>query len=205
MRNLLTRLHPFVCFLDGDMIRDMNVFPDSGETAQLHRWQSIKSSSPTGPVSFVWCVKKQDGEKGRESGRGRIRRNLGGIFRVGAADSSAGYDRGRWSIGMASDDAVAIQVAKRAGEPSVITINCPDQTGLGCDLCRTILEFGLCIARAGDSTILLVLFLLGRIPMSLFLLLWSYLDTLYIVLSPFASGVFIIAFNDILGLLASNR
>ncbi|KAG6490825.1 hypothetical protein ZIOFF_052140 [Zingiber officinale] len=74
---------------------------------------------------------------------------------------------------MASDDAVAIQVAKRAGELSVITINCPDQTGLGCDLCRTILEFGLRITRG---------------------------DTLYIVLSPFDSGVLIIDFNDILDL-----
>ncbi|RWW66452.1 hypothetical protein BHE74_00026192 [Ensete ventricosum] len=48
-----------------------------------------------------------------------------------------------------SEDAVVIQAAKRAGEPTVITVNCPDQTGLGCDLCRAILDFGLCITRGG--------------------------------------------------------
>ncbi|CAA7389653.1 unnamed protein product [Spirodela intermedia] len=53
---------------------------------------------------------------------------------------------------MGSDDAVVIQVGKRAGEASVITVNCPDKTGLGCDLCRTILEFGLRISRADVST-----------------------------------------------------
>lgn len=52
---------------------------------------------------------------------------------------------------MGSDDAVVIQVGKRAGEATVITVNCPDKTGLGCDLCRTILEFGLRISRAGES------------------------------------------------------
>lgn len=49
-------------------------------------------------------------------------------------------------------DAVLIEVAKREGEPSVITVNCPDKTGLGCDVCRTILEFGLCISRGDVST-----------------------------------------------------
>lgn len=52
-------------------------------------------------------------------------------------------------MGVASEDAVVVHLGKRAGEPSVITVNCPDQTGLGCDLCRIILEFGLSITRAG--------------------------------------------------------
>ncbi|CAL9184863.1 unnamed protein product [Musa hybrid cultivar] len=52
----------------------------------------------------------------------------------------------------ASEDAVVIQAAKRAGEPTIITVNCPDQTGLGCDLCRAILDFGLCITRGDIST-----------------------------------------------------
>ena len=61
---------------------------------------------------------------------------------------------------MASDDVVVIEVAKRAGEPSVVTVNCPDQTGLGCDICRVILEFGLCITRGGEGgSLLLSLFL----------------------------------------------
>uniref|UniRef100_A0A804PS12 ACT domain-containing protein ACR n=1 Tax=Zea mays TaxID=4577 RepID=A0A804PS12_MAIZE len=38
------------------------------------------------------------------------------------------------------------------GEETVITVNCPDQAGLGCDLCRTILEFGLRITRGDVST-----------------------------------------------------
>lgn len=54
-------------------------------------------------------------------------------------------------MGMASEDVVVIQVGKSTGEPSIVTINCPDQTGLGCDLCRVILEFGLCITRGGEE------------------------------------------------------
>lgn len=49
----------------------------------------------------------------------------------------------------ASDDAVVMQLAAAEGEESVITVNCPDEAGLGCDLCRTILEFGLRITRGG--------------------------------------------------------
>lgn len=55
-------------------------------------------------------------------------------------------------MGVSSDDVVEIAEAKRPGEPSVITVNCPDKTGLGCDLCRIILEFGLCITRGDVST-----------------------------------------------------
>jgi hypothetical protein len=51
--------------------------------------------------------------------------------------------------GGASDDAVVMQLAAAAGEESVVTVNCPDEAGLGCDLCRTILEFGLRITRGG--------------------------------------------------------
>lgn len=53
-------------------------------------------------------------------------------------------------MGLASDELVEIQLGKNAGEPSVVTVNCPDKTGLGCDLCRIILEFGLCITRGGE-------------------------------------------------------
>jgi hypothetical protein len=48
-----------------------------------------------------------------------------------------------------ADDAVVMQLAAAAGEESAITVNCPDEAGLGCDLCRTILEFGLRITRGG--------------------------------------------------------
>ncbi|KAK9283326.1 hypothetical protein L1049_011565 [Liquidambar formosana] len=55
-------------------------------------------------------------------------------------------------MGIPWDDVVLIQKGKNSGEPSVITVNCPDKAGLGCDLCRIILEFGLCITRGDIST-----------------------------------------------------
>lgn len=55
----------------------------------------------------------------------------------------------------ASEDAVVIQPAKRAGEPTFVTVSCPDQTGIGCDFCRAILDFGLCITRGGTSIYML--------------------------------------------------
>ncbi|URE20263.1 ACT domain [Musa troglodytarum] len=45
-------------------------------------------------------------------------------------------------MGIPSDDVVIIRPPERPGEPSLITISCPDKTGLGCDLCRVILLFG---------------------------------------------------------------
>ncbi|KAL0390441.1 UNVERIFIED_CONTAM: ACT domain-containing protein ACR9 [Sesamum calycinum] len=55
-------------------------------------------------------------------------------------------------MGVTNDDAVLIEKGKKAGEPYVITVNCPDKTGLGCDICHTILEFGLYITRGDVST-----------------------------------------------------
>ena len=52
-------------------------------------------------------------------------------------------------MGILHDDVVIITQAEKEGDPSVITINCPDKTGLGCDLCRIILFFGLSIVRGG--------------------------------------------------------
>lgn len=49
------------------------------------------------------------------------------------------------------EDAVVMELAAAEGEDSVVTVNCPDQAGLGCDLCRTILEFGLRITRGGEQ------------------------------------------------------
>lgn len=53
---------------------------------------------------------------------------------------------------MPSDDAVLIEKGRRPDDPWVITVNCPDKTGLGCDICRTILDFGLYITRGDLST-----------------------------------------------------
>ncbi|GMH12763.1 hypothetical protein Nepgr_014604 [Nepenthes gracilis] len=51
-----------------------------------------------------------------------------------------------------NDDAVLIQKGRKPGEPWVITVNCPDKTGLACDICRTILDFGLYISKGDVST-----------------------------------------------------
>lgn len=49
-------------------------------------------------------------------------------------------------------DVVVIQKGKNPGDPHVITVNCPDKTGLGCDICRIILDFGLSITKGDVST-----------------------------------------------------
>lgn len=55
-------------------------------------------------------------------------------------------------MGILNDDAVLIKEAEKAGDTTLITVNCPDKTGLGCDLCRIILLFGLSIAKGDVST-----------------------------------------------------
>ncbi|KAL8166812.1 hypothetical protein V2J09_008311 [Rumex salicifolius] len=55
-------------------------------------------------------------------------------------------------MGIPWDDVVVIKKGKTAEEPSLITVNCPDRSGLGCDLCRIILEFGLIITKGDVST-----------------------------------------------------
>ncbi|XP_051143480.1 ACT domain-containing protein ACR9 [Andrographis paniculata] len=55
-------------------------------------------------------------------------------------------------MGVINDDAVSIDKGKKAGDPYVITVNCPDKTGLGCDICHSILEYGLYITRGDVST-----------------------------------------------------
>ncbi|KAL8135926.1 hypothetical protein AgCh_010515 [Apium graveolens] len=55
-------------------------------------------------------------------------------------------------MGIPYEDVVMIREPDKEGEPTVITVNCPDKTGLGCDLCRIILFFGLTIFRGDVST-----------------------------------------------------
>ncbi|KAJ7972336.1 ACT domain-containing protein [Quillaja saponaria] len=55
-------------------------------------------------------------------------------------------------MGILYDDVVIIRQSDKEGDPTVITVNCPDKTGLGCDLCRIILFFGLSIVRGDVST-----------------------------------------------------
>ncbi|KAI5666062.1 hypothetical protein M9H77_15915 [Catharanthus roseus] len=51
-----------------------------------------------------------------------------------------------------SDDAVLIEKGKRPGAPYLITVNCTDRTGLACDVCWTILDFGLYVHKGDVST-----------------------------------------------------
>ncbi|KAI4300335.1 hypothetical protein L6164_033724 [Bauhinia variegata] len=55
-------------------------------------------------------------------------------------------------MGILYDDVVIIRQPDKEGDPNVITVNCPDKTGLGCDLCRIILFYGLSIVRGDVST-----------------------------------------------------
>ncbi|KAJ6322798.1 hypothetical protein OIU77_012610 [Salix suchowensis] len=55
-------------------------------------------------------------------------------------------------MGIPADDVVLIQQGSGSNDPAVVTVNCPDKFGLGCDLCRIILEFGLHITRADFQT-----------------------------------------------------
>ncbi|KAG6760242.1 hypothetical protein POTOM_036749 [Populus tomentosa] len=56
------------------------------------------------------------------------------------------------AMGIPADDVVLIQQGKSPHDPTIVTVNCPDKSGLGCDLCRIILEFGLHITRADFQT-----------------------------------------------------
>ena len=51
--------------------------------------------------------------------------------------------------GILHEDVVVRSQAEKPGESTVITVNCPDKTGLGCDLCRVIFLFGLSMCREG--------------------------------------------------------
>ena len=55
-------------------------------------------------------------------------------------------------MGILHDDVVIFRQPEKEGDPTVITVNCPDKTGLGCDLCRIILFFGLSIVRGGNTS-----------------------------------------------------
>lgn len=82
--------------------------------------------------------KDRRGEKGRRSG-----------LEEGKGEEE---ESKRTEMGVPSDDVVVIRQPESPGEPSEITISCPDKTGLGCDLCRVILFFGLSIVRGDVST-----------------------------------------------------
>ncbi|XP_073362949.1 uncharacterized protein [Aegilops tauschii subsp. strangulata] len=51
-----------------------------------------------------------------------------------------------------SDEVVQIVHGDAAGDPTVVTVSCPDKTGLGCDLCRLVVLFGLNVHKGDMST-----------------------------------------------------
>ncbi|XP_076919722.1 ACT domain-containing protein ACR9-like [Bidens hawaiensis] len=55
-------------------------------------------------------------------------------------------------MGMSWDDVVLIEKSKSSADPTIVTVNCPDKAGLGCDLLRIVLEFGLYVTRGDFST-----------------------------------------------------
>ncbi|XP_021774542.1 ACT domain-containing protein ACR10-like [Chenopodium quinoa] len=55
-------------------------------------------------------------------------------------------------MGILQDDVVIFKAPEKEGDPTVITVNCPDKLGLGCDLCRILLFFGFCITRVDFAT-----------------------------------------------------
>lgn len=48
-----------------------------------------------------------------------------------------------------TDEYVVVRKGKNLGDPSEVTINCPDKVGLGCDLARVVFEFGLSVTKGG--------------------------------------------------------
>ncbi|KAK1415578.1 hypothetical protein QVD17_31361 [Tagetes erecta] len=56
-------------------------------------------------------------------------------------------------MGMSWEDVVLIEKSKNSSDSTVVvTVNCPDKAGLGCDLLRIVLEFGLYVTRGDFST-----------------------------------------------------
>eukprot|EP00897_Mesotaenium_endlicherianum_P002188 jgi/Mesen1/1998/ME000147S01104 len=68
-----------------------------------------------------------------------------------------------------SEESVSVKRASKPGEPTEISINCPDKVGLGCDVARIIYEFGLSVVRGADlftdgKWCFLVFWVVARIP-----------------------------------------
>ncbi|KAJ7980887.1 ACT domain containing protein [Quillaja saponaria] len=90
------------------------------------------------------------------------------------------------------DDAVLIQEGKKPGEPFIITVNCPDKNGLGCDICSIILDFGLYITKGDISTDgIWCYILLWVIPHSTSLFVrWSNLKDRLLSICPSSSALY---------------
>lgn len=108
--------------------------------------------------------------------------------------------RKRNIMGILHDDVVLISPPEKEADPTVITVNCPDKTGLACDLCRIILFFGLSIVRGGN--LLHTPILLKIKFLSLFFIFCSNLRYGYVSLLNLRDGFFKIEIeNSCFGLL----
>ncbi|CAN6442558.1 unnamed protein product [Victoria cruziana] len=93
-------------------------------------------------------------------------------------------------MGLPCDDVVLVRHAQKVGEPTVITVNCPNKTGLGCDLCWIILEFGLSINRGDvftDGRWCYIVFWVVPQPGSFRPIRWSNLKTRLLSICPSCS------------------
>lgn len=52
-------------------------------------------------------------------------------------------------MGVFNEEYVVVRRGKDPGDPSEITVNCPDKVGLGSDLARIVFEFGLSVTKGG--------------------------------------------------------
>lgn len=90
-----------------------------------------------------------------------------------------------------SDDAVLIEKGKKAGDPHVITVNCPDKTGLACDIFHVILDYGLYITKGDVSTdgkwCYIVFWV---VPHSQFIIRWTHLKNRLLSVCPSCSVSF---------------
>lgn len=90
-------------------------------------------------------------------------------------------------VAVGDDDVVQIQQGNKPGDPLIITVNCPDKTGLACDICRFILDFGLCIVKGGTLfySFLLTLSFNLQLPFPLFFSsIGFFLDWLLLFCAP---------------------
>jgi hypothetical protein len=94
-------------------------------------------------------------------------------------------------MGVPSDEVVQICHADAAWDPAVVTVSCPDKTGLGCDLCRVVLLFGLSVVKGDMSTdgrwCYIVLWVLPRPGRPAVLVPWDLLKDRLLQLCPVAA------------------
>ncbi|EOY18826.1 ACT-like superfamily protein isoform 2, partial [Theobroma cacao] len=79
-----------------------------------------------------------------------------------AREQSGEIVKEKRKMGILREDVIVISPAEKEEDSTVISVNCPDKTGLGCDLCRIILLFGLSIARGDGKWCYVVLWVVGK-------------------------------------------